>query len=77
MLYKYANWNNYIKDNIKNNILWFNTPEQFNDPFDIFANFQMDKQDRLYAENLFEKEGCDIQIVKEISTADCIIKLNT
>lgn len=43
MLYKYANWNNYIKDNIKNNILWFNTPEQFNDPFDIFANFQMDK----------------------------------
>lgn len=76
MLYKYANWNNYIKDNIKNNILWFNTPEQFNDPFDIFANFQMDKQDRLYAENLFEKEGCDIQIVKEISTQD-ILALQT
>lgn len=76
MLYKYANWNNYIKDNIKNNILWFNTPEQFNDPFDIFANFQMDEQDRLYAENLFDKQGCNIQIVKEISTQD-ILALQT
>lgn len=74
MLYKFTNWNknDHLKDNIKNRTLWFNTPEAFNDPFDIFANFQMNKQDRSQAHKFFEECGCDIQIVKEFSAQDIL-----
>lgn len=42
MLYKYSAWkNSHIQENIINNIWWFNTPIDFNDPFDTNANIDV------------------------------------
>ena len=39
MLYKYAGWNENTKNNLSEHQLWFNTPDNFNDPFDIVAYY--------------------------------------
>lgn len=51
MLYKYVSCNEdgYDIENIKSAALWLNTPESFNDPFDIFADFEMGTSDRVKA----------------------------
>lgn len=41
-LYKYASFNDeFTQINLKNHILYFNTPNKFNDPFDICSSFEM------------------------------------
>ena len=46
MLYKYAKWDKYTQENLRNSQLRFNTPEQFNDPFDSYPRFSMDNGER-------------------------------
>jgi hypothetical protein len=40
-LYKYQPYNTQTLDNLKNRIIWFSTPEQFNDPFDCGIPFEL------------------------------------
>ena len=42
MLYKYAKWDKYTQENLRNSQLRSNTPEQFNDPFDSYPRFSME-----------------------------------
>lgn len=42
LLYKYSNWNNeYTKENLKHNRLFFNIATNFNDPFDMYPSYQI------------------------------------
>jgi len=42
LLYKYSDWNNeYTKENLKHNRLYFNIATNFNDPFDMYPNYQI------------------------------------
>lgn len=55
MLYKYADWTNkYTKENLKTCKLGFNTPENFNDPFDTFPCYSIDNRDN-FTLNLTKK----------------------
>lgn len=46
MLYKYVAWNNYAKENLEESKLRYNTPEQFNDPFDSFPRIELTSKER-------------------------------
>ena len=55
MLYKYAPWQeekedekkeNFIKRNIETSVLYFNTPDSFNDPFDNAPSYNISFESR-------------------------------
>lgn len=49
ILYKYADWTNkYTKENLRSCKLGFNTPENFNDPFDTFPCYSIDNRNNFY-----------------------------
>lgn len=55
ILYKYADWTNkYTKENLRSCKLGFNTPENFNDPFDTFPCYSIDNRNNFYT-NLIKK----------------------
>lgn len=61
MLYKYASWqekdkNNFTKKNIKYSALYFNTPDNFNDPFDNAPSYNISAESRKALLNRFEEE---------------------
>lgn len=48
-LYKYASFNDvFTQKNLKNHILYFNTPNKFNDPFDIYSIYEMGDSKNFY-----------------------------
>lgn len=56
MLYKYASWKDkYTKENLEKRYIFFNTPENFNDPFDLYAKFSIGNRE--FLKDLFQKEG--------------------
>lgn len=49
ILYKYADWTNkYTKENLRSCKLGFNTPENFNAPFDTFSCYSIDNRNNFY-----------------------------
>ncbi len=44
-LYKYCEVNEYTKDNLENNQLFFNAPENYNDPYEGIFNFHVESED--------------------------------
>lgn len=58
LFFRYQKIDDYTKDNLKNNVLYFNDPENFNDPFDskIDIIFQGTKEDW---SNYFSRYGSD------------------
>ena len=47
MLYKYTGWNENTKDNLVKGQLWFNTPDNFNDPFDTLAYYSLNNNEAI------------------------------
>lgn len=70
LLYKYSDWNNeYTKENLKHNRLYFNIATNFNDPFDMYPSYQILKrkifniQQRKYLQQkrYYKKRDANIQ----------------
>ena len=55
ILYKYVPCDKYAKENLKESQLRFSTPENFNDPFDIYPQFDV-KAERESMLTLFKRE---------------------
>lgn len=66
MLYKYAKWDKYTQENLRNAQLRFNTPEQFNDPFDSYPQFVDDDDEKEAFFAINEKQGVPENVMKEI-----------
>lgn len=47
MLYKYVVWNEDTIKDLTNGQLWFNTPDKFNDPFDMLAYYSLKSNDAI------------------------------
>ena len=75
MLYKYCSWDdNYSIQNLRTCSLRFNMPNRFNDPFDIYACFKMNEEERLNAINLFSKDkGIDLKIAMNMSVDEIVM----
>lgn len=72
MLYKYADLNDpHLKENIKHNQLYFNTPNNFNDVFDIYGAFHIG--DRDFLDNLLKKEGVPKNFVQTLTDEQLMI----
>lgn len=80
LLYKYSTWeNSHVQENIINNIWWFNTPIDFNDPFDTSPNIDVD-QSKEYIRNFLighlkdEKDTIDEEILNKILSDENLLR---
>lgn len=74
-LYKYASFNDKTLENLENHALRFNTPEKFNDPFDIYPCFKIENRKK-YNERLREKYRAPDCIISKLSDDDIIYFAN-
>lgn len=70
-IYKFSGFNDdYSIKSIKNNTLWFNTKDKFNDPFDTMPRYDVNDSNRNEVNDIFIQKEVD-----EIALKICQINL--